>query len=156
MARALHWHGTVRRVGMILLIGLLSLTGIAVAADALVTTEQEQLDGFLSDVTRRRLEARLDGALSYANPSTVKLRLSVSGQVQEFGEGESAALADAVRSALGVFDSAEQDLLQHSVRVSGDRATVTTRLGDAAYEQTVIYDLVRSEQRWLLRSVRTL
>jgi hypothetical protein len=29
-------------------------------------------------------------------------------------------------------------------------------MGDAAYEQTVIYDLVRHHDRWLVRRVRTL
>jgi len=29
-------------------------------------------------------------------------------------------------------------------------------MGDPAYEQTVIYDLVRNGERWLVRRVRTL
>jgi hypothetical protein len=146
----------VRRIGIPLLVFALSLSGVAVAADALVTTEREELDSFVDDVTRERPEARLDGALAYVNPSEVPLRLSADGGVQEFAAGESRPLADAVRGAMGVFDSSEQDLLQHSVRVEGDRATVTTRVGDANYEQTVIYELVRRDERWLVRNVRVL
>jgi hypothetical protein len=135
---------------------VLSLSGAAVAADVLIVSEREQLDGFVDDVTRSRVEERLDGALSYVDPSAVPFRLQHGGSGEEFGAGESNELAHAVRSALGVFDSSEQHLLQHAVKVEDDRATVTTRMGDPAYEQTVIYDLVRDDERWLVKRVRTL
>jgi len=138
------------------LIFALSLSGVAVAADVLVVTEREQLDGFVDQATRDRLEERLDGTLGYIDPAAVPLRLQQGSQAQDFGADERSDLADAVRSALRVFDTAEQNLLQHAVRVDGDRATVTTRMGDPAYEQTVIYDLVRRDERWLVRRVRTL
>jgi hypothetical protein len=127
-----------------------------VAADALVVTEREELDGFVDDVTSSKVEARLDGALSYTNASQVPCRLSSDGKVRVFSEGESAELSEAMRAALSVFDSDKQSLLQHSVRVDGDRATVTARLGDERYEQTVIYELTRDHDRWLVRSVRVL
>ena len=146
----------VRRIWMPFLIFILSLSGVAVAADVLVVTEREQLDGFVDQVTRDRVDERLDGALGYIDASNVSVRLQHDGQLEEFGSGESTALADSVRSTLGVFDSGEQSLLQHAVRVDGDRATVTTRMGDSEYEQTVIYDLVRRDDRWLVRSIRTL
>jgi len=147
---------TVKRIWMPFLIFVLSLSGVAVAADVLVVTEREQLDGFVDQVTRGRLEERLDGALSYVDPTAVACRLQQGAEAHDFGAGESNQLADAVRSALGVFDGSEQHLLQHAVKVDGDRATVTTRMGDPAYEQTVIYDLVRNGERWLVRRVRTL
>ncbi|MDB4990926.1 MAG: hypothetical protein JWN04_6104 [Myxococcaceae bacterium] len=141
---------------MSLLIFALSVSGVAVAADVLLVTEREQLDGFVDDVTRDRVDERLDGALSHVDPSAVPCRLQHGAEAQEFGAGESNELADAVRSALGVFDSGEQHLLQHAVKVDDDHATVTTRMGDSAYEQTVIYDLVRNDERWLVKRVRTL
>lgn len=145
-----------RRLWTILLISALSLSGVAVAADALVTTQREELDGFLDDVSRDRLDARIDGALAYMNPGAVELRIQNDGKQLRFAEGESEALTDNVRTTLGVFDSNKQELLQHSVKVDGDRATVTTRMGDNSYEQTVIYDLVRRDERWLVRSLRVL
>jgi hypothetical protein len=156
LARPVHWPQPVRRFAIPFLIAALSLSGVAVAADALVTTEREELDGFVDEVTAERPDARLDGALAYVNPSQVPLRLSADGAMREFEAGDSRELAEAVRGALNVFDSNDQDLLQHSVRVDGDHATVTTRVGDAQYEQTVIYDLVRRDERWLVRSVRVL
>ncbi|MDB4971812.1 MAG: hypothetical protein JWN48_153 [Myxococcaceae bacterium] len=146
----------VRRIWTTLLILTLSISGVAVAADVLVVTEREQLDSFVDTVTRNRVEERLDGALSYLDPSAVPCRLQHGAEAQEFGAGESNELADALRSALGVFDSTEQHLLQHAVKVEDDRATVTTRMGDPGYEQTVIYDLVRTGERWLVKRVRTL
>lgn len=138
------------------MISALSLSGVAVAADALVTTQREELDGFLDDVSRERLDARIEGALGHMNPGAHEVRLTVDGSAELFEAGESDALAQSVRQALGVFDSNKQELLQHSVKVDGSRATVTTRMGDASYEQTVIYDLVRNDERWLIRSVRAL
>jgi hypothetical protein len=138
------------------LIFVLSLSGVAVAADVLVVTEREQLDGFVDHVTQNRVQERLDGALSYVDPGAVPCRLQHGAEGQDFGAGESNELANAVRSALSVFDSREQHLLQHAVKVDEDRATVTTRMGDPSYEQTVIYDLVRKDKRWLVRRVRTL
>lgn len=156
LARALHRHPSVRRLWTILLITALSLSGVAVAADALVTSQREELDGFLDDVTREGVDVRVDGALAHINPSAVSVRLQADRQVQRFEAGESSELAESVRQALGVFDSGKQKLLQHSVNVDGERATVTTRMGDTSYEQTVIYDLVRRDERWLIRSMRVL
>jgi hypothetical protein len=110
----------------------------------------------VDDVTAPKVDARLDGALSYTNASEVPCRLTNDGQVRVFGEGESGAFSEALRSALSVFDSDKQTLLQHSVHVDGERATVTARVGDERYEQTVIYELTRDEGRWLVRSVRVL
>lgn len=146
----------VQRVWIPLLVFALSVSGVAVAADALVVTEREELDGFVDDVTAARFDQRLDGALGYVNPSEVPCRLSIDGHITEFGEGQSAELADAMRGALAVFDSDKQDLLQQSVLVEENHATVTARLGDKSYEQTLIYELVRDRGRWLVRSLRVL
>lgn len=146
----------VRRIWLPLLIFVLSVSGVAVAADAFVVTDREQLDGFVELVTRGETEARIDGALGYFSPAELPVRLQQGHDAQEYGSGDQQALADALRGALGVFDSSEQSLLQHAVRVDGDRATVTTRMGDPSYEQTVIYELVREGERWLVRRVRVL
>jgi hypothetical protein len=135
---------------------VLSLSGVAVATDALVVTPREELDGFVDAVTRDRTEQRLDGALDYVDLSTSPIRLTHDGSQEEYGADEVGALTEAVRSALSVFDSREQSLLQEATRMDGDRATVTTRIGDPGYEQTVIYELVRKDGRWLVRGVRVL
>ncbi len=138
------------------MIVLLSLSGVAVAADALVVTQREQLDSFVESVTRRRVDERLDGALTYVDPDVVPCRLQHAGEAQEYGSEQGAEFAEAIRAALSVFDRGEQQLLQHAERIDGESARVTTRMGDSGYEQTVIYDLVRRNDRWLVRSVRTL
>lgn len=145
-----------RRFWIPLLIVVLSLGGVAVAADAFVVTQREQLDGFVDDATREPLEGRLDGVLGHIDPDVVACKLQQSGQIREFGSGERAELADAVRAALNVFDGHEQRLLQHAERIDGDRARVTARMADSGYEQTVIYDLVRRDERWFVRTLRIL
>lgn len=129
---------------------------MAVAADALVVTAREELDGFLEEVSRKRPDERVDAVLSHANPDLVELRLQNAGKLQRFGEGDAGELAESVRQALGVFDTSKQELLQESVRIDGDRASVTTRIGDDSYEQTVIYELTRKDGPWIIRSLRVL
>lgn len=126
------------------------------AADALVVTQREELDGFLEVVTRDDADGRIDGTLSYVSSSLVPVRLTADGKVQRFAGDEGAQLAESLRLVMGVFDSKRQELLQHSVRIDGDHASVTTRMGDTSYEQTVIYELSRQDERWLIRTIRAL
>ena len=156
LAYGLHRLEDVKRLWTILLISALSLSGVAVAADALVVTQREELDGFLDVVTRDDADGRIDGALSYMNAGLVPLRFSGDGKLQRFAGDEGTHAAESLRQLMGVFDSKRQELLQHSVRVDGDHASVTTRMGDTSYEQTMIYELVRMDERWLIRSVRAL
>jgi hypothetical protein len=146
----------VKRLWTILLVSVLSLSGVAVAADALVVTQREELDGFLDAVSREDADLRVDGALSYTDTDLVPLRLSAEGKVQRFEADARGPLNENLRQVMGVFDSKRQRLLQHSVRIDGDRASVTARVGDASYEQTVIYELVRKGERWLIRGIRAL
>ena len=156
MARRLHISRFVRRVWMPLLVLVLSVSGVAVAADAFVVTQREQVESFVEAVSRPRLDERLDGVLAYVDPNVIRCRLQHAGDTREFGADEQGETAEAIRGALSVFDGSDQRLLQHAERVDGDRARVTVRMGDSGYEQTVIYDLVRSGDRWLVRAVRTL
>jgi hypothetical protein len=156
LAQRLHWFRDVKRLWTTLLVSALSLSGVAVAADALVVTQREELDGFLDAVSREDADLRVDGALSYADTDLVPLRLSAEGKVQRFESDERGPLNESLRQVMGVFDGKRQRLLQHSVRVEGDHASVTTRVGDAGYEQTVIYELVRKGERWLIRGIRAL
>jgi hypothetical protein len=146
----------VKRLWTILLVSALSLSGVAVAADALVVTQREELDGFVDAVSRDDADGRVDGALSYVDSDLVPLRLSSDGKLQRFEADDRAQLTETLRQVMSVFDGKQQQLLQHAVRVDGDHARVTTRIGDASYEQTVIYELVRKNERWLIRSVRAL
>jgi hypothetical protein len=146
----------VRRLWIILLITAVSLSGVAVAADALVVTPREELDGFLEAVSRDEPSDRTDAVLKHMDPGAVPLRLSADGKLSRYAEGEAGELAERVRQVLGVFDSKQQELLQHSIKIDGERASVTTRMGDTSYEQTVIYELALKEGRWLVRSMRAL
>lgn len=153
------WHvgcnnPSMRRYVLPALIALLCLTGLVLTADALVTTEREELDSFVEDVTTDRLDQRVDGALSHVSTQDSAVRISANGRIAEYTD--QTALDEAMRGALSVFDSERQAVLQQSVDVGESKATVVTRLGDSEYEQTVIYDLVRADKRWVVRAVRTL
>jgi hypothetical protein len=143
-----------RRYLLPALIATLCLTGLVLTADALVTTQREELDSFVEDVTTDRLDQRVDGALSHVNADESSVRISANGRITEYKD--QTALDDAMRGALSVFDSERQSILQQSVDIDDDRATVVTRIGDNEYEQTVIYELVRADKRWVVRGIRTL
>jgi hypothetical protein len=146
----------VRKFILPLVLAALCLSGVAVAADAWVTTDEEELDGFLAEVSAPGLDARLDGALSHVDTSDLPVRLVIDGRPRTYGAGESGLLGDAVREAMAVFDHPGQKLLQHATRIDGGRASVTARIGDGGYEQTVIYELTHKNQRWLVRAIRVL
>ena len=156
VARALLPLLVVKRIWMPAVLVVLSLSGVAVATDALVVTPREELEGFVDAVTREATEQRLDGALDYVDLGSTPLRLTHDGSQQEYAAEDVGELTEAIRSALSVFDTRQQSLLQEATRLDGDRATVTTRICDPSYEQTVIYELVRKEGRWLVRGVRVL
>lgn len=133
---------------------LLGLSGISVAADALVTTDQERLEGFAEAVAEGAGEERADAALAHADVMSVPVRLWIDGNRQVIGAETGDELATNLREA---FEQVPQgELLQESIQLAERRATVTTRVGGDGAEQTVVYTLVKPDERWLIRRVRVL
>jgi len=126
---------SVRRIWIPLWLPSLSISGVAVAADAWVVTEREELDGFVDDVTSERVDTRLDAALSYVNTGEVACKLKRGRRDQAFGQGEKSELATTCARPSTCSTAKSRTCLQHSVHVDGEHATVTARLGDDNYEQ---------------------
>ena len=137
------------------LAALLCICGVSVAADALVTTDQERLEGFAEAVGQGDGNGRLDAALAHADTGAVPVRVQIDGDSMELGADDGEALSEWLREA---FEGLEGDgvLKQDSVQVAEGRATVTTRVTAGEGEQTVIYTLVKPDARWLISRVRVL
>ena len=133
---------------------ILCIAGAAVAADALVTTDDERVAQFLGRVSAPHLDGRVEALLAFANLDHVDVRAQADGSQEVFSSGDEAALADWARGALDRFDTDTQVLLQESIEEHGTRRTVTTRLGDATGEATIAYDLVQRNDAWLLTRIR--
>lgn len=136
---------------------ILCLSGFAVAADALVTSDAERLDAFLDGAGSEDSGDRIDTIAEYAHPSEQQVRVESNGEVQLFGAGQGAELSDWLERNLGVFRSDAQRLLQHSTQITAPgEARVTTRVADPNQEQTVIFHLEKHDDRWRIRRMRVL
>lgn len=136
---------------------VLCVSGFAVAADALVTSDAERLDAFLDGAGSEEASERIDAIAEYANPSELSVRVQAEGEVQVFGTGQANELSDWLDTHLDVFQSRQQELKQHSTQITAPgEARVTTRVADEDGEQTVIFTLQKREDTWRVRSMRVL
>lgn len=136
---------------------IVCVSGFAVAADALVTSDAERIEAFLDGASASNTTQRLDTILEYANPADREVRVESSGEVQLFGAGQGQELAEWLQGELDVFRSSEQKLLQHSTQiVEPGEARVTTRVRDSDREQTLIFHLIKQDGQWRIQRLRVL
>jgi len=136
---------------------VLCVSGFAVVADALVTSDAERIEGFLEGASRPSGVERIDAELEHSLPSEVEVRVQSSSEVQLFGAGQGEELSQWLSDEMDSFQSAEQRLLQSSTQLTApDTARVTTRVRDTEREQTVIYTLVKHDGQWRVRHLRVL
>ncbi len=153
------WHGAckltwpMRRTGIHLLVILSIVVGAAVAIDAVVVTDRERMDEFIESVTGKVSDSRIDGALSYADPTTLPIELISEGRRRKYGEGNAANLRPDARKALASLEGSRLHLIQESVSLDGERARVALRLRTSAGLADTVFDLRRRDERWLLRRV---
>lgn len=138
-----------------LVLSLLATTfcvgGVAVAADALVVSDEERLDELADEMIDGSSEDRVDGVLRWTDLSRVPLQLESQGRTRRYEDEDGFRLADGIAEALAPLDAGELDVVQRSVRVDGDRATVSVRLRADHAIHDVTLQLVRNGQGWLVR-----
>jgi hypothetical protein len=127
------------------------LGGVAVAADALVVSDEERLDELADDLTDGSPEERVDGVLRWTDLSRVSLQLESDGRTRRYEDEDGFRLADAIAEVLAPLEANELDVVQRSVRVDGDRATVSVRVRADGSIHDVTFQLVRNGQGWLVR-----
>ncbi len=142
-----------RRSGIYLLVILSIVVGAAVVTDAIVVTDRERMDEFIESVTGKVSESRIDGALSYANPSKVPIELVHEGRRRKYSDRNAAKLKPDARKALASLEGARLHLIQESISLKGERARIALRLRTSSGLANTVFDLRRQGDEWLLRRV---
>lgn len=141
------------RTGIYLLVILSIVVGAAVVTDAIVVTDRERMDEFIESVTGKVSDSRIDGALSYANPTKVPIELVHEGQRRKYGDRNASRLKPDARKALASLEGSRLRLIQESVSLDGERARVALRLRTSSGLANTVFDLQRQGDEWLLRRV---
>lgn len=138
------------------LIATLLIGGIAVAADALVESDRERVQALAFDLTEGRAHERADAVLRWTDLSLASVRITESGRVAQYDERAEHALAQRIARLLSPFAAEDLEVVQRSVRVDGDRATVAVRVRAEGQLVDASFGLERSGQGWLVTELRRL
>ena len=141
------------RTGIYLLVILAIVVGAAAVTDAVVVTDRERMDEFIDSVTGQVSDARIDSALSYANPAKLPIELVHEGRRRKYSDRNAAKLKPDARKALASLEGSKLRLIQESVSVEGERARIALRLRTSAGLANTVFDLRREDDQWLLRRV---
>ena len=142
-----------RRTAIHLLVILSIVVGAALVTDAIVVTDRERMDEFIESVTGTVSESRIDGALSYADPSEVPIELIHEGRRRKYSDRNAARLKPDARKALSSIEGSHLRLIQESVSLDGERARIALRLRTNEGLANTVFDLRRKYDTWLLRRV---
>ena len=142
--------GIVPRAAFYLLGSLCLVVGISAAADALVVTDHERMEEFVEAVTGPVSDARIDGALGYADPTRQSLDVVHERRMERYDMDNAASLPKSVRDALAPLAGSE---IQESISIDDDRARIALRVRTEAGLANAVFDLRRHDDQWLLRRV---
>ena len=132
----------------------LPILSVALVVDALVVTDQEELEAFVDELTEETPDKRVDGALHYADTSRVDVEVSSPNDRASYGDGQDMELADHLRDALASLDHGSLDLLQRTIRIDGDDGMAAFRVETEDGVLDAEFRFVRRPDGWLLRRVR--
>lgn len=142
-----------RRTGIHVLVVLSLVIGAAVVTDAIVVTDRERLDQFVDSVTGRVSNARIDSALSYADPSKITMELVHNGRRHRYDDENADDLMPDARKALATLEGSKLHLIQESILLDGESARIALRLRTNEGLANTVFDLRRENDQWLLRRV---
>ena len=125
------------------------LGGFALVADALSTSDEEAVEALVDDLA----EDAGSGVLAWTDPGLEPVSLQRHGNVARFSGGDESDLDDAVADALSGFDAGDLEVVQRSVDVNGDRASVAVRARADGEMHDAQFRLVRREGVWLVTRI---
>jgi hypothetical protein len=141
------------RFAVYAVIATLAIGLVAFAADALVVSDTEALEPLADDLASQN---GADAILRWVDLSREPVTIERGRDADLFEEQEEAALADALADVLSAFASSDAEIVQQSVSVEGDRASVATRVRAEGALHDARLELTRNGQGWLLSRVRML
>lgn len=133
----------------------MSIFGVAIAADALATSDEEYVGELADALTSPRADRRLDALLTWVDPTRAPLTVRAGGRTDRFGESDEDP-GPLIRDALSAFTVESIEVVQRSVRVEGDRARVALRVRSEGEIVDAQFALSRDGQSWLVEQVRIL
>lgn len=133
----------------------MSIFGVALAADALVESDEEYVDELADALTSPRADRRVDALLAWVDPTRAPLTIRAGGRTDRIGESDEDP-GRLIRDALTAFTVESIEVVQRSVRVEGDRAQVALRVRSDGEIVDAQFALLRDGQSWLVDEVRIL
>jgi hypothetical protein len=121
--------------------------------DGLVVTEQERLEEFSTAVTGMIDTQRIDKALTYTDPARQPIEVTVRATSHSFDATNPGDLQALAYSSLAPFSGERLTLLQRSIQIKGESATVTLDTLSKRGRSTVDYDLRKTGDNWIVRRV---
>jgi len=139
-----HWLGAAA--------ALAAVVGGLFAWDALVVTDEERLEGLVSNVTGRVSGQRTSAAIDrWVDLDRQPLEVSAMGESLHFSAGEDAALAERAGRAVRELRGVTLRAMQTAIVVEGDEATVRLRLFSRERGMSrVEWRLIRHDEDWLV------
>lgn len=137
------------------LIATVGTGGVALAADALVESDEERISEVADAMTGSAPERRIDALLAWVDPTRIPVTVRANGYVDRFGEDDGDP-AESIRGALAPLSTDSLDVVQRSVSVEGERATVALRVRSEGEIVDAQLALRRDGQTWLVSEVRRL
>jgi hypothetical protein len=128
-----------------------AIGGIALAADALVESDEERVDDVADAMVGGASDRRVDAVLAWVDPSRVPVVVDGERYAEDDGDP-----APAIRDALAPLDADRLEVVQRSVSLEGDRATVALRVRSEGDLVDVQVAMRRDGQAWLVSDVRRL
>ncbi len=119
-------------------------------ADALVTTDEEHLEQLCDDVTERDPDARVGAVMTWTHLMREPLEISEDGRRERYEERDEAELSRDLEGVLAPLTDPDLEILQRSVEVDDDRATIALRTRSGGETHNTTFRLVRNGQGWLL------
>ncbi len=143
------------RFGTWALVATFAVGGVALAADALVESDEERIDDLIDAATQRAGDRRMDAVLSAIDPARVELTVADGRAVMRFGEDD-ADPSDAIRDTLAALESDDLEVVQRSIAVRDDPADVSLRVRSRGDVVDFQLGLARDGQSWLVQTIRRL
>ena len=129
--------------------------GFAFVADALVVSDEERLGELAEALAEGAPSDRDDAVMRWVDLSREPVSVRQHGAARDFAEEDAFRLEREVETALDPFLDPRAELVQRSVNVDGDRATVAVRVRQAGEVHDASFQLVRSGQGWLVARLST-
>jgi len=145
-----------RRLGLIALGVLAAAVAVALAVDALVTTDQERVEDIVHGLLGELTTDRIDGVCALLDPAQQPVEIETAGLTTLYDASQDPNARDVlearVRSALSSYRGVTIRALRQSVVVEGDEARVSLQLVSREGMAQIVASLRKRGDDWLVAS----